>query len=101
MGRIWNRNEIRVGAHPQRIVGEYPLVDVLMAKPDSQRVQALPGKAVFWWKQADRSLLRRVENGDIQGKMDVQDVKCELRRVEIDFESDGFADAPVHTACFV
>ena len=50
MGRIRDRNEIRVGAHPQCIVGEYPLIDVLMAKPDSQRIQAFLGKAVFWWK---------------------------------------------------
>lgn len=32
---------------------------------------------------------------------DVQDVKCELLRVESDFESDGFADTAVHTACLV
>ena len=32
---------------------------------------------------------------------DVQDVKCELLRVESDFESDGFADTPVHATCLV
>ena len=65
MGRIRNRHKIRVGAHPQGIVGEYPLIDVLVAKPDSQRVQALLGKAVFWWKQTDRLLLWWVDGGGI------------------------------------
>ena len=35
---ISDRSEIRVGAHPECIVGEDPLVDILMAKPDAQRI---------------------------------------------------------------
>ena len=45
---IRDHSEIKVGAYPERIVGEYPLVDALMAEPDTQRVQTLLGKAVFW-----------------------------------------------------
>ena len=45
---IRDRSEFRVGAYPERIVGEDPLVDILMAKPDAQRVQTLLGKAVSW-----------------------------------------------------
>jgi len=47
---IRDHSEIKVGAYPERIVGEDPLVDALMAKPDTQRVQTLLGKAVFWWE---------------------------------------------------
>jgi len=50
-GGIWDHSEVGVGAHPECIVGEDPMVDILMAKPDTQRVQALLGKAVLWWEQ--------------------------------------------------
>lgn len=51
---IWDHRKVGVGPHPERIVGEDTLIDALMAKPDTQRVQTLLGKAVFWWKQAGR-----------------------------------------------
>jgi hypothetical protein len=35
---IRDLREIGVGAYPERIVGEDPLVDILMAEPDAQRV---------------------------------------------------------------
>ena len=41
-------SEIRICAYPERIVGEDPLVDELMTKPNTQRVQTILGKAVFW-----------------------------------------------------
>ena len=48
--------EIGVGAYPECIISEDPLINVLMAKPDTQQVQALPRKAVLWWEQAGRRL---------------------------------------------
>lgn len=50
---VWDRGKIGIGAYPEGIVGEDPLVNILMAEPDTQRIQTLPGKAVFWWEQAD------------------------------------------------
>ena len=58
MNGIWDRGEIGIGAYPECVVGEDPVIDVLMAKPDTQRVQAFLGKAVFRWEQADRWLSR-------------------------------------------
>ena len=60
MGRVGDRNEIRVGDHPQRIVGECPLLNVLqMAKPDSKRIQTFLKKAIFWWEQIVVAVGRR------------------------------------------
>ena len=36
--RISDRREIGVGAHPECVVGEDPLVNILVAKPDAQRI---------------------------------------------------------------
>ena len=35
---ISDRSEIGVGAHPECVVGEDPLVNILVAKPDAQRI---------------------------------------------------------------
>ena len=57
-GGIRDHGEVGVGSYPERVVGEDPVVDVLMAKPDAQRVQALLWKAVLWWEQAGGWFLR-------------------------------------------
>ena len=54
MYSIWDCGKVRVGADPERIVGEDPLIDILMTKPDTQRVQTFLWKAVFWWEHAGR-----------------------------------------------
>ena len=51
---IQDHAEIGVGAYPECIVGEDPLISILMVKPDTQRIQTLPRKAVHWWEQAGR-----------------------------------------------
>ena len=53
---IRDHAEIGVGSYPECIVGEDPLINILMAKPDTQRVQALPREAVLRWEQAGRRL---------------------------------------------
>ena len=63
---IRDHSEIKVGAYPERIVGEDPLVDALMAEPDTQRVQTILGKAMFWGEQADRWLSRSADDTDIR-----------------------------------
>ena len=93
-----DRGEIRVGAYPERIVGKDPLIDVSMMKPDTQRVQALLGKAMLRWEQTDRRLSKILIS---EGREDVQDVERELPRVEREFEGDGFANVPMHAACLV
>jgi len=55
---IGDRGEVRVGAHPECVVGEDPMVNILVTKPDTQRVQALLWKAVLWWEQAGGWFLR-------------------------------------------
>jgi len=57
-GGIGDLGEVGVGAHPECVVGEDPMINILMAEPDTQRVQALLWKAMFWWKQAGGWLLR-------------------------------------------
>ena len=51
-GSIGDLGEVGVGAHPECVVGEDPMINILMAEPDTQRVQAPLGKAMFWWKKA-------------------------------------------------
>ena len=57
-GGIRDRGEVRVSAYPECIIGEDPVVNILMAEPDAQRVQALFGKTVLWWEQAGGWVLR-------------------------------------------
>jgi len=74
-GGTWDRGKIWIGAHPEGIVGKDPLVNVLMAKPDTQRVETIPGKAMFRWEQ--------------------EDVEVELLWVDCKFEGDRFTETSV------
>ena len=48
---IRDHAEIGVGSYPECIVSKDPLINILMVKPDTQRVQTLPRKSVLRWEQ--------------------------------------------------